>query len=71
MRAVEKRLRERIKRLEREKSEVEGDRDLFREHFARRFRWWIKLLGEQSGPDLKWLIEDDAKEMRNMKWWSW
>lgn len=71
MRAVEKRLRERIKYLEAYQAELESDRELFRDHFARRFRWWIELLGKHSSPNIKWLIEYDAKEMRKMKWWSW
>ncbi len=71
MRAVEKRLRERIKELEKENQEVSEDRDLFRDHFARRFRWWIELVGKQKTPNMAWLIEADAKEMRAMKWWSW
>lgn len=71
MRAVEKRLRERIAFLEKEKSEIEADRQLFRDHFANRFRWWIKLIGEQKTPNMPWLIEADAKEMRAMKWWHW
>jgi hypothetical protein len=71
MRAVEKRLRERIKYLETNQAEIDADRELFRKHFARRFRWWIELLGKGTTPSLPWLIEQDAKEMRDMKWWSW
>lgn len=71
MRAVETRLRERIKYLEEQNKELENDRALFRDHFARRFRWWIELLGKNEKPSLPWLIEQDAKEMRNMKWWLW
>lgn len=71
MRAIEKRLRERIKQLEAELQETRDDRQLFRDHFARRFRWWIELIGSQSTPSLPWLIEQDAKEMRHMKYWCW
>ncbi len=71
MRAIEKRLRERIAYLEVANRELEADRNLFRDHFARRFRWWIELLGKNETPKLAWLIEADAKEMRAMQWWSW
>lgn len=71
MRAIEKQLRERIKELEEQNAELESDRAIFRNHFAERFRWWIKLLGESKTPNLRWLIEDDAKAMRNMQLWSW
>jgi hypothetical protein len=71
MRAVEKRLRERVKVLEADVEELKADRELFREHFRERFRWWIKLLGENSTPVLPWLIEDEAKWLRRFKWFSW
>lgn len=71
MRAIEKRLRERVKELEKELEEIKQDRILFRDHFINRFKWWIKLIGEQTGPSLPWLIEDDAKWLRKFKWWYW
>jgi len=71
MRAVEKRLRENVAFLEKELSEAKQDRDLFRQHFSERFRWWIKLLGDGKTPDLPSIIEADAKWLRNFKWWSW
>lgn len=71
MRAVEKRLRERIQYLEETKAEVQADREKLREHFATRFRYWIQLMGEQKTPSLPWLIEHDAKTLANLKWWSW
>lgn len=71
MRAVEKRLRERIQHLEQEIVELESDRAVFRNHFSSRFRWWIELLGKQEKPSLEWLIESDAQVLRNAKWWSW
>jgi hypothetical protein len=71
MRAIETRLRERIKVLETQKAEVEADREVLRNHFAKRFRWWIKLLGEGKAPSLSWLIEDDAKAIKDFQWWHW
>ena len=69
--AVERRLRERIKALEEQKKKLEEERSKFRDHFANRFRWWIKLLGEGKTPSLPWVIEDDAKMMNSVTWWYW
>lgn len=71
MRAIEKRLRERIKALEKELEEVKRDRQKFRDHFGERFKWFIKLLGEQKSPNLSWLIESDAKFMAYAERWWW
>lgn len=71
MRAVERRLRYHIKALEKEKADLEKDRQKFRNHFARRFRWWIELLGKQTAPSVSWLVEADAKELAAFEWWSW
>lgn len=71
MRATEKRLRERIKKLEAERDTLERDREKFRSHFIRRFKWWVKLLGESQQPSLPWLIEDDAKFLRDIEKWWW
>lgn len=71
MRAIEQTLRARVKVLEAEVEELKADRELFREHFKNRFRWWIELLGKQSNPSLPWLIEDEAKWLRRFKWFSW
>ena len=71
MRSVEKRLRTQIANLEQEVANLEADRNLFREHFAYRFRWWIKLVGEKSSPNLPYLIEDDAKWLFKFTWWHW
>lgn len=71
MRAVEKRLRERIKNLEDELAKVKADREKFRNHFAQRFRWWIKLIGEKRTPNMSWLIESDAKVLSEFERWYW
>lgn len=59
-----------IKELNQEINELHIDREKYRAHFIRRFRWWIKLQSEGSTPNLAWLIEDDAKQLRNFKWFS-
>ena len=71
MRAVEKRLRERIKGLEAEVESIKRDREEYREHFKRRFKWWIELHGKQEKPSLTWLIEDEAKWLRRFEWFFW
>ena len=72
MRAIEKRLRERLKALEQELNENKHDLARFQDHFKKRFRWWVKLVGDKSAPSLAWLIEDDAKFLRSVKefWWG-
>ena len=71
MTRTERRLKERVKELEAELDEIRRDRQKFRDHFVSRFRWWIELLGKDTSPKVSWLVEDDAKWLRNLKWWSW
>ena len=71
MTKVERGLRARIKELEVEVKALEDDRDLFRSHFVDRFKWWIKLLGEKSTPNMAWLVEADAVWLRKFKVWYW
>lgn len=71
MTKIERGLRDRIKDLEARNQELIQDRTRFRDHFSRRFRWWIALLGSQKTPSLAYLIEDDAKVLRGCEWWSW
>jgi len=52
-------------------SQLKEERDEFRSHFAQRFRWWLKLLGENGGPSLSWLIEADSKFLQKVKSWYW
>lgn len=78
MRAVEKRLRQRLKaaesrieELHKDLSEIRTDRNTFREHFIKRMRWWIELMGQSKHPNMPWLVEDDAKWLQRFTWWSW
>lgn len=71
MRAIEKRLRERVKELEAERDALKKDREEFRAHFIQRFKWWIELLGSQSKPNLAWLVENDAIWLRRFERWYW
>jgi hypothetical protein len=71
MRKIERQLRERLKAVEQERDEIAEDRDVFRRHFTERFRWWVKLLGDKQSPNCSWLIEQDAKFLREVKWWFW
>lgn len=71
MRAIERTLRARVTVLEAEVRELQEDREVFREHFKERFRWWIELLGKQEKPSLPWLIESEAKWLRRFQWFAW
>lgn len=64
-------LRARIKMLENQNAALEADRQKFREHFIKRFKWWIQLLGDSKTPSMTWLIEDDAKQLRRFELWWW
>ncbi|TKB81929.1 MAG: hypothetical protein E8D44_13215 [Nitrospira sp.] len=78
MRAIEKRLRARLRAKEAELltlrtdlDDVRQDRNELREHFKQRFQWWIKLLGEKGQPNMAWLVEQDALWLRRFQWWPW
>ena len=71
MRAVEKRLRERIKYLEVELGEVTVDRQKFRDYFSSKLRWFITLMGENKYADTAPMIEDLAKLLQRVKWFTW
>lgn len=66
-----KQLKEKIKHLEKEKDEILQDRVKFRNHFQKRLRWWIELLGENKTPELKGLIESEAKFLNSVEHWYW
>ena len=65
------RLEQRIRDLEQERAELLADRAKFREHFQVRFQWWVKLMKENSSPNLAWLVENDAKWLQQFKYWVW
>lgn len=71
MRRVERKLRERIAVLEAELEWKSKELEVFRKHFVKRFRWWIELLSKNTGPNLSWMIEDDAKVLHTLKSWWW
>lgn len=71
MRAVEKRLRERIKILESELAEVKEDREGFRNSFAFLFRESIRIHGTECTWNMASLIETLAKSMAKRKYWYW
>ena len=71
MRVVEKRLRERIKALEKELAEVKADREIFRSYFANNLKWFIELLGNQKSPSVSFLVTDTAKFLNRVQRWHW
>lgn len=66
-----KEAKEEIKELRKKLEEVEFDRQKFRNHFSNRLRWYIKLLGENKAPDMRWLVEDEARFYTKVNWWFW
>lgn len=71
MKAVEKRLRERIKSLEAELQEVKEDRDGFRTSYINLLRTTIRLHGENKYWNMASLIETLAKGIASRNYWYW
>lgn len=71
MRAVEKRLRERIKTLEAELQDVKQDRDGFRDTMAYLIKEAIRIHGNGNHWAMSSLIETLAKQIQKRKWWHW
>lgn len=71
MRAVEKRLRERIKHLEAELADVEADREKFRNDLTRNLRYAIEVHGKGQYWNMPNMIETFAKQLRDKMWWAW
>jgi hypothetical protein len=64
MRAVEKRLRERVKELEAELNKVKED-------WVRVMKWMIQLQGKGETPSVSWFIEDLSKLLNRVSQWYW
>ena len=62
---------EEITRLEKTICELENERSRYRDHAARRMKWWIELHGKQSSPSVAWLIEQDAKFLQTVSRFEW
>jgi hypothetical protein len=58
-------------RLNQEIHKLRDEQKKYQEHFARRFKWWIKLMGDSHTPDLPWLVEQDAKFMQTVAPFTW
>jgi hypothetical protein len=71
MRAVEKRLRERVKELEAELNKVKEDREKFRAYWVRVMKWMIQLQGKGETPSVSWFIEDLSKLLNRVSQWYW
>jgi hypothetical protein len=71
MRAVEKRLRERLKDVEAELEVVIADRNKFREEFARLFRSAIDCHGRNRHFAMDSYIETGAKFLATVQRWWW
>lgn len=63
--------KEEIKYLQSEIEDLKKDREKFRDHFADRMKWYIKLLGEQKNPSMSWLVEAESKFLATVQRWYW
>ena len=57
--------------LNRVNDELHADRNKFRDHFTRRFKWYIELLGNNKYPTMTWLVTEEAKFLSTVKPFSW
>ncbi len=64
-------LRKENQELQKSLVECNADLNRFREHASDRFKWWITLLKENKVPVVSWLIEQDAKFLTTVKYFSW
>lgn len=71
MRAIEARLRQRIKDLEAELSECKVDREKFRDDLIRNLKSTIRLHGENKYWSTAVLIESFAKQISGKVRWYW
>ncbi len=71
MRTVERTLRNRIKWLEKENEEIKEDRQKFRQYISEKMRYFIKLTGKNEYALSPSMIEDLAKLLQKVRWFSW
>ena len=71
MRAIEKRLRERIKTLETELEEVKKDREAFRSDVVSNLRTAIQIHGKGQYWSMGGMIETFAKQIASKQNWYW
>ena len=71
MRSVEKRLREKIKWLEKDREDIQADRQKFRNFCSQKMRQYIEIHGKGNSILTSWLIEDMAKHFQQVSWFHW
>lgn len=71
MRAVEKRLRERVKELEKELAEVKEDREVFRKGLAHDIREAIRIHGNGHYWRMDALIQNFCQRLQKVEWFYW
>ena len=71
MRAVEKRLRERIKELEIERNKIESDRQKFRHAFISNFKCSVDLLGKGETWRMEYVVKTLAEQLTRFEKWWW
>ncbi len=62
---------EEIQRLNELVQRLENERSNYRDHAAKRMKWWIELHGKGSSPNVAWLIEQDAKFLSTVSSFIW
>lgn len=71
MRAVEKRLRERLRAAQAELEKVKEDRAKFREFVGTNLRDCIRIHGQGEYRPMDQWIERFAKVLQRTEWWYW
>lgn len=71
MRAIEKRLREKIKQLEIENQAIKDDRQKFREFMVQDLRKAIEHVRCNTYSSGNYIVEQVAKRMASVKQWYW
>lgn len=65
--ATIKRLREEIRGLRANLSEMESDRNIYRDYCVANFKWFVKLIGEGKTPCLQYLIKEHGRLFNKAK----
>jgi septal ring factor EnvC (AmiA/AmiB activator) len=71
MRKIERRLRERIRKLEAELKETEDDRQKFRDGLVHDLKQAIRLHGQGKYWDMQAQIERFSKRLQSVKYFYW
>ncbi len=68
---TEGKLRSEIKHLQAELASCREDRQKFRDYFSVKLRYFINLLADKQYASSAGMVEDLAKLLQRVKWFSW